>query len=109
MFSFFLSLQKLALNRCGLCGLSTDAYDGSGKPNTTQPEKFVACSECLKSFHPACLKFNTNMMQSVKKYNWLCVDCKKCVICGNSENDVIFLILNSFLESLTLKGDINLF
>jgi len=78
---------KNSLNKCGLCGLSTDAYDVSGKPNSSQADKYVACSECLKSFHPACLKFNANMMQSVKKYSWLCVDCKKCVICGNSEND----------------------
>jgi zinc finger protein ubi-d4 len=79
--------SKNSLNSCGLCSLSTDAYDGSGKPNLSQADKFLACSECLKTFHPYCLKFSLNMTQSVRKYSWQCIECKKCTICGNSEND----------------------
>jgi hypothetical protein len=79
--------SKNSLNKCGLCGLGTDAHD-AGKPSTGQlTDKVLSCSECLKSFHPVCLKFNSNMTQSVKKYNWQCIECKKCVVCGNSEND----------------------
>ena len=92
---------KLALNKCGLCGLGPDAHDsaivsGAQKSANGHGDKFLSCSECLKSFHPVCLKFNTSMTQSVKKYNWQCIECKKCVICGNSENDVILFILRPF-------------
>lgn len=27
------------------------------------------------------------MIKSVKKYKWQCIECKRCTICGNSEND----------------------
>ena len=79
-------------------------------------EKFVNCSECTRSFHPVCLNFTTTMIESLRKYNWQCVECKskqinnslcslkyifqavlflfrsiECTHCGNSENDVSVL------------------
>ncbi len=38
--------------------------------------------------HPTCLQFTANMIVSVKKYPWQCIECKSCAICGTSENDV---------------------
>jgi len=38
--------------------------------------------------HPSCLQFTPNMIISVRKYRWQCIECKCCSICGNSDNDV---------------------
>lgn len=38
--------------------------------------------------HPSCLQFTANMIISVKKYPWQCIECKSCGICGTSDNDV---------------------
>lgn len=40
------------------------------------------------SGHPTCLQFTANMMKSVVKYRWQCIECKTCTLCGTSENDV---------------------
>ena len=37
--------------------------------------------------HPSCLQFTANMMVSVRKYPWQCIECKTCSLCGTSEND----------------------
>ena len=37
--------------------------------------------------HPTCLQFTENMLISVKKYPWQCMECKCCTLCGKSEND----------------------
>lgn len=38
--------------------------------------------------HPTCLQFTENMMQAVRTYQWQCIECKSCSLCGTSENDV---------------------
>ncbi|XP_041429229.1 zinc finger protein DPF3 isoform X3 [Xenopus laevis] len=37
--------------------------------------------------HPTCLQFTVNMTEAVKTYQWQCIECKSCVVCGTSEND----------------------
>ncbi|ROI33865.1 Zinc finger protein DPF3 [Anabarilius grahami] len=37
--------------------------------------------------HPSCLQFTDNMMQAVRTYQWQCIECKSCSLCGTSEND----------------------
>lgn len=50
-------------------------------------EELVSCSDCGRSGHPTCLQFTANMMVSVKRYRWQCIECKYCSICGTSDND----------------------
>ena len=38
--------------------------------------------------HPSCLQFTPNMIISVQKYPWQCIECKSCGLCGTSDNDV---------------------
>lgn len=42
----------------------------------------------LLSGHPTCLQFTLNMTEAVKTYKWQCIECKSCILCGTSENDV---------------------
>jgi len=68
---------------CATCGLVTLSTPEAKVPN----DYLVSCCECTRAYHPLCLNFRPNMIVSVKKYSWQCIECKKCTICGNSEND----------------------
>ncbi|RWS13649.1 Zinc finger protein DPF3-like protein [Dinothrombium tinctorium] len=54
---------------------------------TKSAEELVSCSDCGRSAHPTCLQFTANMIKSVKKYRWQCIECKSCGLCGTSDND----------------------
>ena len=57
-------------SRCGIC-------NGNETENRMhQAEKLISCHECQKQFHPTCLNFSQTMLQSVKKYNGQCIECK---------------------------------
>ncbi|GJQ77849.1 hypothetical protein Trydic_g16104 [Trypoxylus dichotomus] len=61
--------------------------DSRENKKTGTSEELVSCSDCGRSGHPTCLQFTANMMVSVKKYRWQCIECKCCSICGTSDND----------------------
>ncbi|XP_046401062.1 zinc finger protein ubi-d4 A [Ischnura elegans] len=61
--------------------------DATENKKTGRPEELVSCSDCGRSGHPSCLQFTTNMIISVRKYRWQCIECKCCSICGMSDND----------------------
>uniref|UniRef100_H3D055 Double PHD fingers 3 n=1 Tax=Tetraodon nigroviridis TaxID=99883 RepID=H3D055_TETNG len=61
--------------------------DQDSNKKTGQAEELVSCSDCGRSGHPTCLQFTDNMMQAVQTYQWQCIECKSCSICGTSEND----------------------
>ncbi|VVC41302.1 Hypothetical protein CINCED_3A014910 [Cinara cedri] len=66
---------------CDFC-LGDEVSNKSG-----QPEILISCSDCGRSGHPTCLQFTANMIISVGKYRWQCIECKCCSICGTSDND----------------------
>lgn len=68
--------------------------EGENK-KTKSAESLVSCSDCGRSAHPTCLQFTPNMITSVKKYRWQCIECKSCGLCGTSDNDVSVTILIS--------------
>ncbi|KYM76478.1 Zinc finger protein DPF3, partial [Atta colombica] len=88
-------------------GPSAEKKIGGGKSSAAQPspycdfclgdarenkktggsEELVSCSDCGRSGHPTCLQFTANMIVSVRKYRWQCIECKCCSICGTSDND----------------------
>ncbi|XP_050719028.1 zinc finger protein ubi-d4-like isoform X4 [Eriocheir sinensis] len=61
--------------------------DATENKKTGAPESLVSCADCGRSGHPSCLQFTSNMMKSVVKYRWQCIECKTCTLCGTSEND----------------------
>jgi len=54
---------------------------------TGHKEELVLCADCGRSGHPTCLQFTANMIISVRKYPWQCIECKSCGLCGTSDND----------------------
>ncbi|EOA99780.1 Zinc finger protein DPF3, partial [Anas platyrhynchos] len=69
-------------NYCDFCLGGSNMNKKSGRP-----EELVSCSDCGRSGHPTCLQFTTNMTEAVKTYQWQCIECKSCSLCGTSEND----------------------
>ncbi|KAM9354665.1 zinc finger protein DPF3 isoform 4-T4 [Pholidichthys leucotaenia] len=61
--------------------------DQDSNRKTGQAEELVSCADCGRSGHPTCLQFTENMMQAVRTYQWQCIECKSCSLCGTSEND----------------------
>ncbi|XP_032524115.1 zinc finger protein ubi-d4 isoform X1 [Danaus plexippus] len=61
--------------------------DDRENKKTGTPERLVSCSDCGRSGHPTCLQFTVNMIVSVRKYRWQCIECKCCSVCGTSDND----------------------
>ncbi|CAL8090490.1 unnamed protein product [Orchesella dallaii] len=61
--------------------------DANENKKSGEAEEMVSCSDCGRSGHPSCLQFTANMIISVKKYRWQCIECKCCSICGTSDND----------------------
>ncbi|CAK1543606.1 unnamed protein product [Leptosia nina] len=61
--------------------------DDRENKKTGTPEELVSCSDCGRSGHPTCLQFTVNMMVSMRKYRWQCIECKCCSVCGTSDND----------------------
>lgn len=61
--------------------------DSTINKKTGLAEPLVTCSDCGRSGHPTCLQFTPNMIVSVKKYSWQCIECKSCGLCGKSDND----------------------
>merc|ERR1719273_2308029 len=61
--------------------------DQNENKKTQRPEEMVSCAECGRSGHPTCLQFTDNMIVSVRKYPWQCIECKCCTLCGTSEHD----------------------
>jgi len=59
----------------------------SENKKTGTREEMVSCADCGRCGHPSCLQFTSNMIISVKKYPWQCIECKSCGICGTSDND----------------------
>ena len=70
-------------NYCDFC-----LGDTAENKKTKSAESLVSCSDCGRSAHPTCLQFTPNMIASVKKYRWQCIECKSCGLCGTSDNDV---------------------
>jgi len=79
-------------NYCDFC-----LGDSEENKKTNSAEILVSCSDCGRSAHPSCLQFTTNMIESVKKYRWQCIECKSCGLCGTSDNDVSNLCLESII------------
>lgn len=64
------SISQSKSVRCGIC-------NGNENENRMhQAEKLISCHDCQKNFHPSCLNFPKNMLESVKKYDWQCIECK---------------------------------
>ena len=60
-----------------------------------QPEDLISCHECGNSGHPTCLKYTQDLVARIKAEPWLCLECKKCMVCGQAANADDLLICDA--------------
>ncbi|ORX38192.1 hypothetical protein BD324DRAFT_619910 [Kockovaella imperatae] len=67
---------------CSFC-LGTDEANRQG-----QPERMLSCARCGRSGHPTCLNIiSKRLLKTVREYEWCCIECKTCEICGIKGDD----------------------
>ena len=65
---------------CSFC-LGTESSNKDGRA-----ENLISCHECGNSGHPSCLNYSTELVMRIKLEPWLCLECKRCLICQQSAN-----------------------
>ena len=74
---------------CSFC-LGTE---GSNKDKRV--EELISCHECGNSGHPSCLQYSVDLVKRIKCDPWLCLECKKCLVCNQSANAQDLLICDA--------------
>uniref|UniRef100_A0A914X6K8 PHD-type domain-containing protein n=1 Tax=Plectus sambesii TaxID=2011161 RepID=A0A914X6K8_9BILA len=52
-----------------------------------EKDKYVKCAQCHSNGHPACMDMSNEMYQTVKGYDWMCMDCKPCSVCKKLDEE----------------------
>lgn len=60
-----------------------------------QAEELISCYECGNSGHPSCLQYSKELVEYISTEPWLCLECKKCIVCGISANADDLLICDA--------------
>lgn len=61
-----------------------------------QSERLLSCYECGNSGHPSCLQYSKELVEFISVGGpWLCLECKKCIVCGMSANADDLLICDA--------------
>ncbi len=74
---------------CSFC-LGTAEHNRNKKP-----EELLSCHECGNSGHPSCLQYSAPLVLRIRAEPWLCLECKKCTICGKAANADDLLICDA--------------
>ena len=59
------------------------------------PEQLISCYECGNSGHPSCLQYSKELVEYISCEPWLCLECKKCMMCKISANADDLLICDA--------------
>ena len=74
---------------CSFCRRTADT-NPRGKPET-----LVACATCDNCGHPSCLKLDKNLSETIRTYQWQCIECRKCSVCKDPHDDDKMLFCDS--------------
>ena len=57
-----------------------------------KPEQLISCHDCGNSGHPSCLQYTASLVERIRAEPWLCLECKRCMICdqGAATDDLLF-------------------
>lgn len=71
---------------CSFC-LGTVEHNRNKKP-----EQLISCHDCGNSGHPSCLQYSASLVERIRAEPWLCLECKRCMICdqGAATDDLLF-------------------
>lgn len=48
----------------------------------------VRCSSCQQRMHSSCIDMPHSMVEMIQQYDWLCIDCKRCYVCQQPDQEV---------------------
>ncbi|KAG9027365.1 hypothetical protein FRB95_007826 [Tulasnella sp. JGI-2019a] len=57
-------------------------------------EEFLTCNACQRSGHPSCLQI-AHVVDAVRTYDWKCLECKDCEVCGRKDQATSFLFCDN--------------
>ena len=60
-----------------------------------KPEELISCHECGNSGHPTCLQYSDPLVERIRAEPWLCLECKRCMLCGQAANADDLLICDA--------------
>ena len=58
-------------------------------------EELISCHDCGNSGHPSCLQYSKHLVERIKTAPWLCLECKRCLVCDMSANADDLLICDA--------------
>lgn len=60
-----------------------------------ESEQLISCHECGNSGHPSCLQYSPTLIERIQAEPWLCLECKRCMICNQAANADDLLICDA--------------
>ncbi|CAK5024008.1 unnamed protein product [Meloidogyne enterolobii] len=75
---------KLSTPNCSICQLP-DAGLFQGK------SAMVRCSSCQQRMHSSCIDMPQSMVDMIRQYDWLCIDCKRCYVCQQPDQEAAMM------------------
>jgi hypothetical protein len=73
---------------CSICQQLDADYSGPQTSKAEQQQPMVRCSACHLQMHSSCIDMPLSMVEVVRQYDWLCIDCKRCCICEQPDQEV---------------------
>jgi hypothetical protein len=88
--------QQPAMAICSICQLVD--------PNPNAKSQLIRCSSCHQQMHSSCIDMPLSMVEVIRQYDWLCIDCKRCCVCEQPDQEVLgFILLVRLLNCNFLK------
>ncbi|KAL7073198.1 hypothetical protein ACQ4LE_007073 [Meloidogyne hapla] len=79
-----ISSIKPSTPNCSICQLP-DAGLFEGRSS------MVRCSSCQQRMHSSCIDMPQSMVEMIRQYDWLCIDCKRCYVCQQPDQEAAMM------------------
>ncbi|KAK9498264.1 hypothetical protein O3M35_002941 [Rhynocoris fuscipes] len=70
---------------CKICKTSKKSNKDSSTTSLLE-SSMIQCAHCKSYYHASCQDFAEEMLPHIRKYDWSCIDCKKCLTCKSRGN-----------------------
>lgn len=72
---------------CSICQMS----DIDSSNEHTAKSLMVCCSACSQQMHSSCIDMPPSMVEVIRQYEWLCIDCKRCCVCEQPDQEAAMM------------------
>jgi len=74
---------------CGTCFMSSQS-NAKGRP-----EDIITCATCGVYAHPSCMHLEAELVETIRTYEWQCLECKICTMCRDAHDEDKMLFCDS--------------